>query len=968
MPPRRYILKGRSAPCLFTLFLPLLLFFIAPAAGQFYEYGQDRGSIRWDQFSTKHYKLIYPHGLDSITMAFADQLEYFYPYQAKVLDHRHSKMPVVVHHEASFSNGVFVWAPRRLEVFTNPDPNGYPQDWMTQLALHEGRHAFQVSKLNQGVSKALSYLAGEQAVGAITGFLPMWYLEGDAVDAETRFSYSGRGRLPSFEMRMKAILLENEQRYTFSKALLGSYRDVLPNHYELGYLMVRYARRTYGDQFWIDMENYAARKPYLVVPTWFSMKKYGVDSKTDLYNSTLDFYRNHWMASYRERNPGSAVRWSPAAGKHYTSYRFPQKLDDTQVIALQTGPDQIPAFVRVDGEGHTKRLFRPGFMNSGRFSYSHGMIAWDEWVPDIRWSNRNFSEIRLYDLETKQVKQLGSKTRYYAPDISESGNYIAVVEQRTDHAYYLVILDLEGKVLHSVRSPGNAFLQHPSWMDQDTALVATVTDRTGEYLYRYSWSRDTWEQLFYAGFDDISYPDVAGDKVYFSATFSGIDNIYRYNMTTGLLEKITDAAFGAFDPSVDPRNGRVFYADYHASGYRAVSKQLVPSRIEPVHEPMVSTEQVDADPTSAERRVIDSSLTVPPGEYQPSPYRKLFNAINVHSWLPLYFNYMDPEAALTPEELPVRLGATVLTQNLLSTVTGMAAYEYHEKTHYLHTGFRLKGRYPVVDFRVDYGGYPVVNKMDPADNVPVQPNRFTFSSSMYIPLRFNTGKFITYAQPLLGYSYANDLFPSEDRSGYESGIHRLQYRLYVSSYLRMGMKEIMPRFGFSAFAAMRNAPFDQHNFGTLTSAGLTLYAPGLLKHQSIRMRLSTQLQETDRYLFGNDIMMPRGYQRISGLDLDFYSVDYSFPILYPDLQIGPVLYVKRIRGNLWSDLLRGKDVLVSEPEPGLVDKNYFSLGADLLFDFHFLRIFFPVSLGARVAYLPEHDEWRPELLFTIDVN
>jgi hypothetical protein len=178
----------------------------------------------------------------------------------------------------------------------------------------------------------------------------------------------------------------------------------------------------------------------------------------------------------------------------------------------------------------------------------------------------------------------------------------------------------------------------------------------------------------------------------------------------------------------------------------------------------------------------------------------------------------------------------------------------------------------------------------------------------------------------------------------------------------------MPRLGFSAFAGLRNAPFDRHNFGTLTSAGVTFYLPGLLRHQSIRLRLATQIQETDRYLFGNDIAMPRGIAYVAGLKLDLYSVDYSFPILYPDLQIGPVFYIKRIRGNLWSDFLRGSDVLALEPETGLVDKDYLSYGADLLVDFHFLRIFFPISMGARVAYLPETGDWRPELLLSIDVN
>jgi len=119
----------------------LLLLLPVVAKGQFYQYGQDAGKLRWNQFDTPNYRVIFPRGVDSLAQAFANRIESYYPYLGKALDHNHSRMPVIVHNESSFSNGVFVWAPKRLEIFTNPDPNGYNQDWLTQLALHEGRHA-----------------------------------------------------------------------------------------------------------------------------------------------------------------------------------------------------------------------------------------------------------------------------------------------------------------------------------------------------------------------------------------------------------------------------------------------------------------------------------------------------------------------------------------------------------------------------------------------------------------------------------------------------------------------------------------------------------------------------------------------------------------------------------------------------------------------------------------------------------
>ncbi|RPI41914.1 MAG: hypothetical protein EHM46_05835, partial [Bacteroidetes bacterium] len=296
----------------------LLLFFSQLLPGQFYEYGQDAGSLKWHQFRTPNHRVIYPRGLDSLARAFAGRLEYFYPYLGKPLNHRHSVMPVVVHHESSFSNGVFVWAPKRLEIFTNPDPNGYHQDWLTSLALHEGRHAVQIDKLDTGITHFLYYLAGEQVVGAMAGFLPYWYLEGDAVDAETRLSRTGRGRQPSFEKELKAQLLGAGKAYTDSKALMGSYRNFVPDHYRLGYLMVRHGRREYGDRLWVDFQDYAARKPYLVSPSYFIMRKYGLRSKAEFYRESMAEYGRHWKetASLRQYTPYRA--WEYRKNETYT--------------------------------------------------------------------------------------------------------------------------------------------------------------------------------------------------------------------------------------------------------------------------------------------------------------------------------------------------------------------------------------------------------------------------------------------------------------------------------------------------------------------------------------------------------------------------------------------------------------------------------------------------------------------------
>jgi hypothetical protein len=576
----------------------------------------------------------------------------------------------------------------------------------------------------------------------------------------------------------------------------------------------------------------------------------------------------------------------------------------------------------------------------------------------------------MFDLDQKKVSNLGARTRYYAPVISGNGQFIAAIEQRTDHSFHLVILNRAGEVIHSAPSLQNFFIQHPQWMEQDSALVVTLNDQSGEYLYRYSLEERNWAMMFHAGYHSISHPVVDKNMIYFSSTFSGIDNIYMYHPGEDSLYRLTNAAFGAFDPDI--REGELLFSDYHAEGYRSVSSTLEKKASVEVEKfaehPFVPEEQLDAAPKPREQDIVEGSFSIEGGNYTPQPYRKLLHSVNIHSWLPLWFDYMNPEAALNPEKLPVSPGITILSQNLLSTVTGTVGYEYREKMHFLHTGVKLKGRYPVVDMGLHYGGLPQVYKINPTDNPPVSPNRLSFVAQTYVPLRLNTGKYISYLQPLISYTYTSDLFPNENLSAYKTGHHRLMYSFFASSYLRMGRKDILPRLGFSARAGYRHAPFNGYNFGNQNFFDLRFYLPGLLKHQSLKLSLSTQKQEVERYLFANDIPLPRGYQDLFGLDMKRLSVDYGFPIVYPDLNIEPIVYIKRIRGNLWGDYLQGRDMLIDDPEPALADRNYYSYGVDVLFDLHLLRFMFPFSMGARIAYLPQTDTWKPEFLFTIDVN
>ncbi|MFC2152166.1 hypothetical protein ACFLSE_06520, partial [Bacteroidota bacterium] len=226
------MLYFRKSLCL-ILFLSTL--FIHRSFAQFYSTGQEPSLAKWNQINTNNFQIIFQKEFEDQARKIANTLDYYYFKVGESLNHSPKKISVIVHNQTILSNGYVAWAPKRMELFATPPQDISPDPWLDHLCIHELRHVIQIDKLNQGITKLLALVFGQQAIGLIAGQLPMWYYEGDAVCTETALTEFGRGRLPSFERGIKTHLLSEEKRYSFDQSLFGSYTRYVPNHYEFGY-------------------------------------------------------------------------------------------------------------------------------------------------------------------------------------------------------------------------------------------------------------------------------------------------------------------------------------------------------------------------------------------------------------------------------------------------------------------------------------------------------------------------------------------------------------------------------------------------------------------------------------------------------------------------------------------------------------------------------------------------------------
>ena len=81
--------------------------------------------------------------------------------------------------------------------------------------------------------------------------------------------------------------------------------------------------------------------------------------------------------------------------RNYTSYRYPQPINDSIVIAVKSGLKDINSLVIINN-GREKHLDYIGSINS-RLSYRNGRVYWSELVPGLRWTHQNYSIIKYYE-------------------------------------------------------------------------------------------------------------------------------------------------------------------------------------------------------------------------------------------------------------------------------------------------------------------------------------------------------------------------------------------------------------------------------------------------------------------------------------------------------------------------------------------------------------------------------------------
>lgn len=941
---------------LFQIFLFLIASgcFSGSLLAQYFSTGQNPASVKWKQINTEGFQVIFPEGFESTANYVANTLEYAKLLSTKTMKASPEKVPVVIHNFTSTSNGMVVWAPRRIELYTIPPQNTYAQEWFQQLAIHEYRHIIQISKLNQGITKVLAAIFGEHLTGAVVGlYVPLWFLEGDAVATETALSNAGRGRQPSFTMPLRAQFLD-KKIYHFDKAIFGSYKDFVPNHYVLGYHLVATARGQYGAEIWNHAMDKVARKPFMITPLSRGIRDVSGLKKTGLYNAMMDSLKMQWQQQYHAENHTKLIDVIPASKRIYTNYNKPHPTSRGTIIAEKKAMNDISAFVEIDQNGNERIVFMPGYYFPGTLSYANDVIAWGERKFDPRWQHRSYAVIRMYNLSTGVMKTLTGNNRYFAPVLSPDGAMLAAVEVTENQQYSLVILSAAtGAVLQRITTPENYFFTWPDWSDDGSKIVTIVVGDQGKAIALADPATRELEIVSDFTFTDISKPTMHEEQIAFVGAWSGIDNLYLLDIPTGAISRATSVEYGATDPKFDETGESLLFANYTADGYNLARISLARVKPTPLDEVEDHSPRLYQKLAEQEGRILEPEQ-IPRVQYDIKKYSKLRNAFNFHSWAPL---------ALDAQNMDAKPGLSLFSQNLLSSVFTTLGYEYdlNEQTGKSYINFSYAGWYPVVDITADYGKRKSFTIDDDDNRIDFSWMETNIKAGVHLPLNFTYGLFSWSLRPAVEFNYTQlDLDKDAGVKFRRNNYKTINYRLNTSNYMKMSAHNIYPRWGQVFGLTLRTAPFEGDELGSMFAGEGRLYFPGLLKHNSFNAYAGFQKRINNNFYYGNIVRFPRGYSGQYADQLTSWSLNYGFPIGYPDLNLSPVIYIKRIRANTFYDNATG----LHNGSRNL----YESAGMEIFTDTHLFRILIPITLGYRFIYMPTPNTIRSEFLFSINFD
>ena len=928
-----------------------------------YASAQDAPGTEWRRIDTAHFTIVYPREIDEDAKRVADTLEKAYPSVRSTIGTgtvNRTRTTLILHTQYADSNGFATFYMRRMEWYNTPPQLSFggPSDWYQTLSVHEFRHICQFDSLNTGLVAGLSFALGDlgQAIGI--ALVPAWYYEGDSVLTETVYSNTGRGRKAAFDAELRALLLDGK-RYSYYKAMLGSYSDYDPleSPYLLGYHMTAQIRK---ERSWRDVERVKYFRSWIpIIPySWDLASFFRLDDfPSAFYERSMDEItrRSRQQLEGLTLTAGTAV--VPVEDDVWTANRNPRYLDDSTIAVVRSSlydPYEIVTY-----SDRKKTGIETTYPSERLISAGAGLVVWAEEIPDKRWTMKSSSDIFTADAASKSARRITHGGRFYAPAISADGKRIAAVEFTETNRCSLVILDaLSGHELSRIAASPGEFFQTPCFTPDGSKIVCTSLERgKGNALKIMTLADGSSKAITPFTWDSISQPVSDGTSVFYSSDYSGIDNIYALNLDDGRRFQVTSRSFGAYSPTISPDGKKLAFSDLTSGGYQIVEAPIDRASWTPFEK--VEVRKAYAfEPVAYKEEAADIFAQVPETPKKESPYIAIVGGFTPYQWLP----WVDTTTHTA--SIAAAAGDYLSTTSLMVGGT----WNYNEKTASGQAAVSYLGAYPVLTLSGIYGNrYSTYTRNDETEIY----SWFEKTAEASVSLPFNFSRGLTTRTLTLGvsagYRVISDKTWDEPYIDVQNDGAYMPVKYFLSFVnADVWSSDIKPRWGQTIDLSYTHTPRKLDYATSLVSARGVFYFPGIFRRNSLYIEGGCEKTgKMDRPLLESNILFPRGYSEQRFEILSKASVNYTFPLFYPENHPGWLLglgYIKQVYANLFYDhgyCAASFIASSSDTSPRADGPKYFrSAGAEIVAEWLPFCYQLPIHIGFGRVYLfdPENEK------------
>ena len=976
---------------------------VLPLRAQISMAGDDPARVRWNTLRTRHYRLLYAAGSDSLARVYGHLLEKWHSATGVSVGYRPGEKyrkvsPVILHPCMARSNGSVALAPRRMDLYTvydasNPDP----LPWELNLAIHEGRHLAQLQFGRDGVFNGFHYVFGEMFAGALSGVYPSLHLlEGDAVAAETALTASGRGRTHDFLAWYRMASDQGEKRDWYQWRY-GSFNRFTPDHYTLGYLTVAGMRVFYDDPLFTQRYfQSVTSRPLRLGHLQKTMRERSGKGFQDTWDDILAQQHALWAAEDVLRGPFTDETPRVKTCRRYEDYAALIPAENG-LLAVKTSLFNPTVLVRIGPDGKETPV-RPFSGSISKLASDGERIYWSEIVPAPRWTLEQDSRIRF--IQDGTLVDLTRKGRFYNPSLSDDGQTLAATEYPLEGGSRIALFSHAGTLLRTLDMPDTLQVVETLW-DGD-ALVFSAVSPAGMGLYSLPSAGGSIETMLDAKPVKINHLRARDGNATFTSDRNGMNNIYRFDLRGRRLFQLTESRYGATDATLT------------ADGLSYTA--LTPQGRKPVLTPADKLLQREvawaerhrypvADALSAQEAALGAKAIEPEEAGPAEAYCKGAHLFTFHSWAPISFDYDDiADVSFESTVRKAAPGVTGLFQNDLGTHYGTASLAYGKGDDGWRPSVHIKstysGWYPVFTFSLE-GGERLARKAMQRKYLDTKGNTAAKGAAIhklddpviyasvesYIPWGTTSGGWRRGFIPRVKFSWTNDQYSSLTETYQEipnpdptapkeykyvstepNGITHSVFLMDFSgrAYVMRPTAEraVYPKFGFGIEGGYRMAANLLFAYAPTFYLFTYGYLPGFGPGQGLRLSGLWQHKNREYTLYSSNAVktQPRGFVDsdlttllgMYGPEQCKVSADYAIPFLRLDCSwLSPVAYIRNLELIPFADLslIRFTEGLRAGTVEAGEWGNLWSVGADFNVKLgNFFWLPYDSTLGVRFAY------------------